>query len=94
MDTVSDLYLIGATLSSDLNMTSHCNIVFLPAFNQAKLILLAFHSNQPQLLCHACKVYVHPLLEFGTRVWSPSLKKDILVFENIQRYYPPGMQMC
>ena len=65
MDNIRDL---GVTLSSDLKMTSHCNTVSLDAFNQAKLILLAFHSNKFQLLCHAFRVYVHPLLEFATPI--------------------------
>ena len=84
MDNIRD---VGVTLSSDLKMTSHCNTVSLDAFNEAKLILLAFHSNKPQLFCHAFRVYVHPLLEFATPVWSSSLKKDILVVENVQRYF-------
>ena len=93
MDTIHDLDL-SVTLSSDLKMTSHCNIVSLASFTQAKLILLAFHSNQPQLLCHAFNVHVRPLLEFAAPIWSlmHSLKKDILVVENVQRYF--SRQAC
>ena len=35
----------------------------------------------------AFKVYVCPILEFNSPVWSPSLSKDILLIESVQRKF-------
>ena len=35
----------------------------------------------------AFKTYVRPILEYNSSIWSPSLKKDILTIESVQRRF-------
>jgi len=46
------------------------------------------------MLVKAFKVYVRPILEFNSPVWSASLTKDSLLIESVQRKFTkriPGM---
>jgi len=46
------------------------------------------------MLVKAFKVYVRPILEYNSPVWSPSFVKDILLIESVQRKFTkriPGM---
>jgi len=38
---------------------------------------------------------VHPLLEYNSLIWSPSLKQDIALLEQVQRHFTkrlPGLK--
>ena len=58
-----------------------------PSHSRAFLILKSFTSNDPKLLLRAYIVYVRPLLESCSQVWSPYLKKDIICIERVQKYF-------
>jgi len=36
---------------------------------------------------HAFDTYVRPLLEYNSVVWSPSLKRDVILIEQVQRRF-------
>ena len=57
------------------------------AHQRANLIHRCFTSKNPDLLVKAFKVYVRPILEFNSPVWSPSLSNDILPIESVQRKF-------
>ena len=44
-------------------------------------------TRYQQSIVKAFKVYVRPLLEYNSSIWSPSLKKDIEIIENVQRRF-------
>jgi len=48
--------------------------------------LRCFQSRDPCVLLRAFKVYVRPILEYNTTVWSPSQKKDIEAIEKVRRF--------
>ena len=43
--------------------------------------------HDQNLLVTAYKIDVRPILEYATTVWSPHLAKDIILLENVQRYF-------
>ena len=57
------------------------------ANHRASLILKAFLSREPNLLFKAFTVYVRPLLEYCSSVWSPVYKTDIELIERVQRTF-------
>ena len=48
---------------------------------------MRFHSRDPHILKRAYCVYVRPLLEFSSQVWSPHYKYLIDKIESVQRYF-------
>jgi len=46
-----------------------------------------FVSQNVELLNPAFITYVRPLLEYNSVVWSPSLKRDIALIEQVQRRF-------
>ena len=57
------------------------------AYQRIGLILRGFTSKNTELLRKAFIVYVRPILEYCTCVWSPHLLKDVHKLENVQRYF-------
>ena len=57
------------------------------AYQRIGLIFRGFVSNNVNLLKRAYIVYVRPILEYCTCVWSPYLLEDIRKIESVQRYF-------
>ena len=53
----------------------------------ARLILKCFHSRDRELLLKAYCVYVRPILEYCSAVWSPHLKFLVFKMESAQRFF-------
>jgi len=95
LPVVSSCRDLGIIVSSDLSPRLHINAVVLKAQQRANLILRCFISRDLIVLQRAFIVYVRPLLEFNTVVWSPSLKCDIDNIERVQRRFTkrlPGLR--
>jgi len=50
----------------------------------AKLIFKCFVTRDPGILCKAFCAFVHPVLEFSSKIWNPYFKMDIRKIENVQ----------
>ena len=88
---VSDL---GVTVDSCLKFSNHIIKITRKAHQRASLIHRCFNSRRSDLLLKAFVTYVRPILEYNSPVWSPCLKKDILLVESVQRKFTkriPGM---
>ena len=75
----------------------HINTIVAKASQRANAILRCFQSRDPCVLLRAFKVYVRPILEFNTTVWSPAQKKDIEAVEKVQRRFTKklsGLRDC
>jgi len=57
------------------------------AHQRANIIFRSFVSRDVSLLLRAYLVYVRPLVECNSVVWSPWLKQDIATVERIQRRF-------
>ena len=52
-------------------------------------------SRDRKLVVRAFELYVRPILEYNSVIWSPVLKKDIVSIEKVQRRYTkrlPGLK--
>lgn len=86
---------LGVTVSNDLSPRLHINAIVLKAQQRANVVLRCFICRDVQVLLRAFLVYVRPLLEYNSVVWSPELKCDINSIERVQRRFTkrlPGLK--
>ena len=91
-DSVKDL---GVIVDADLKFTLHINNIVARAHSRASLIHKCFVSGDRDSLLRAYIIYVRPLLEYASQVWSPHLLTDIRKLEAVQRRFTKrlhGMQ--
>ena len=82
--TVSDL---GISYDNHFSFRPHIHNIVAKASLRAKLILKCFVSRNARLLTKAFCVFVRPVLEFSSVVWSPYFRCDIDKIENVQRRF-------
>ena len=85
---------LGVWLSSNLKFTAHCNFIVSRAKSRSALIRRCFVSRDTSSLIWAYKVFVRPILEYASPVWSPYLIKDIKHVETVQKGFTkllPGL---
>ena len=68
-------------------MRSNNNNIVATAKRRASQILRCFLSKDPNVLTKAFVIYVRPLLEYCSPVWSPSRVSDINTLESVQRSF-------
>ena len=78
---------LGVTVSSALKHSLNCSNIASKACSRAFLVFKTFLSRNPTILARACITYVRPLLEYCYRVWSPFLRQDVRLIENVQRSF-------
>lgn len=83
-DYVRDL---GIYHDSRLKYDQHISFIVHNAYKRAVLILRCFHTRSADVLKLAFCVYVRPLLEFSSQVWSPHYKYLIDKVESVQRFF-------
>ena len=86
---------IGVTVDNKLNFEAHMQEKINKANSIMGLIRRVFTSLDHETFNKLYKGVVRPHLEYANPVWSPSLKKNIIAIENVQRRATkciPGMQ--
>ena len=84
VESMSDL---GVTMNRSLTFTSHiCNVVH-KASIRMNLLFKCFTSRNNSTLIRGYKVYVRPILEYSSVIWSPHRVKDIKALEAVQRKF-------
>ena len=68
---------MGIIVNDSLSPTAHVMDIVSKAHRRSALILRAFTSQDVKLLMRAYVVYVRPLLEHNTVIWTPYSVKDI-----------------
>jgi hypothetical protein len=84
VDSVRDL---GIIVDTQLTFASHIDQVVARAFTRANLIHKCFISRDTETLRRAFIVYVRPLLEYASCVWSPHHIGKIKQIESVQRQF-------
>jgi len=77
---------------ANLSPTAHVCDIVAKAHKRANLILRTFESRDIDLL-----VYVRPIVEYNSIVWSPYTVKDIEAIERVQRRFTkrlPDLRQC
>lgn len=86
---------LGICISNNLKFRTHINNIVSKAHQRASLILRCFKCRDPNILLKAFLVYVRPLVEYCSQVWSPISLTDINKLERVQRRFTSrlrGMQ--
>jgi len=87
LPVVSSCRDLGVVVSNDLSQSAHINVIVAKAHQRANAILRCFTSRDNKLLIKVYFIYVRPLLEYNSVVWSPHLKQDIEKVEQVQRRF-------
>ena len=85
---------LGVTIDPLLKFNTHIDNIIGKARSRAGLILRSFNPRNRNNLFRAFVVYVRPLLEYCSPVWSPHYKYAIDKLESVQRRFTkllPGM---
>jgi len=94
LPSVQECRDLGVSVDHTLCFTGHiCNIVA-KAKQRSSQILRFFLSKDPEVLTKAFVVYVRPILEYSSPVWSPSTVTWINKLESVQRSFTkrlPGL---
>jgi hypothetical protein len=78
---------LGIITNNSLNFSMHCHKIVNTAYHRVNLLLRAFSYSNRETLCNLYTVYVRPLLEYCSPIWSPYTLQDIDLIENVQRYF-------
>ena len=95
IDKVTHMCDVGIYVQSDLKSTVQCNNVIKRAHYKIKSIFNTFKFHDAKFYVHLYEVYVRPILEYGSQVWSPHQKGNIDNLESVQRYFTrklPGLK--
>jgi hypothetical protein len=78
---------LGILFDSKLSFTNHITAIISNAKKRLFLLNKSFITKDASLLIKAFTVYVRPLLEYCSQIWSPHSKKDVDRIESVQRMF-------
>jgi len=87
LPNVNSVYDLGINVTNYLSPSDHVCDIAAKAHKRASLIHRCFVSRNTDLLVRVFKVYVRPLLEYNSVIWSPSTIQDIEAIERVQRRF-------
>ncbi|GMT21506.1 hypothetical protein PFISCL1PPCAC_12803, partial [Pristionchus fissidentatus] len=71
----------------NLNFGYHITQITRKTRSMCNLMLRSFHTNSPDILMKAYKIYIRPLLESSTVIWNPTAIGLVNRLENVQREF-------
>jgi len=74
---------LGITITENLSMSRYINEIAVKANERVNCILRSFVSGGVKLLVRAFTVYVRPVVEYNTVIWSPYLINEIELIEKV-----------
>jgi hypothetical protein len=87
LDSVASISDLGVTVDQSLTFWEHIQNITVKAHARANHIIRCFISQNTESLVKAFKIYVRPLLEYCSTVWSPTTMKGINAIELVQRRF-------
>jgi len=81
VDSTCDL---GVLVTHDLSPSTHISNIVAKAHNRPAAIFHTFKCQNIDMLLHAYIVYIRPLVEHDSVIWSPFTVKDIETIESVQ----------
>ena len=94
LNHVNPFKSLGVWFNCDLKPTINCENIVLSAFMRSALLKKVFCSGDRSTLVWAFTVFVRPILEYASAVWSPTQLGNITLVESVQRRFTkslPGM---
>jgi ribonucleases P/MRP protein subunit RPP40 len=95
IETVDHVRDLGVIFDTKLSFAQHIAGIVTKGHRMAGLIRRSFSSRDPLVLYRFFCVFVRPILEYASQVWSPSCIKLIKQLESVQRRFTknlPGMR--
>lgn len=87
IQTVDECRDLGVCVDRKLNFNSHIKNVIKSAFYKSYQIRKTFASQDAHFLARLFSVYVRPLLEYASVLWSPHHSGRITQIERVQRKF-------
>ena len=87
LPSVNSFKDLGIVIHSGLKSSLHCHKIAARALQRVGLIFRVFSCRVPSILLKAYTVFIRPLLESCTPVWSPYQKIDIECIERVQHVF-------
>lgn len=84
---VKEIRDLGIIVDNNLSFSTHITTIIANAKKRLFLLHKSFITKDALLLLKAYIIYVRPLLEYCSQVWSPHLMKDINRIESVQRTF-------
>jgi len=84
MAIVAEVQDLGVIVDSRLNFDTHIRQAVARAFVRSNLIHNCFVSRDAFTLLHACKIYILPIIEYASCVWSPYHVNLVKLIESVQ----------
>jgi len=78
---------LGIIITRDLSQSQHIHAITAKAHQRANSIHRCFLSGDHNSLVRTFVVYVHPILEYNSVMWSPCSKCEIEEVEKVQRRF-------
>ena len=89
---------LGVQIDNELKFTKHISSIVAKANKMIGLIKISFDSveetEEVKMFSNLYNTLIRPLLEYSVQVWSPHLKKDIDLLENVQRRATKMVRQC
>ena len=87
LNSCNNVLDLGITFDDNLKFSGHIHRIIQRASQRANLIHRTFLSKNVASLVRSYKVYVRPLLEYNSVIWSPSQIGLINSLESVQRCF-------
>jgi len=92
---VNQVTHLGVECTDTLCFSIHCAKLAAKGHQKSYILRKCFPTSDAHTLVKVFKTYVRPIVEYCSVIWSPYLKKDIEILENVQRKFTkslPGMK--
>ena len=83
---------LGVIIDNSLSFAPHISSIVSKANQRIYLLLKTFKNRTIKLMIFAFKVYVLPLLDYCSPIWSPFKLEDIDRLERVQRCYTKKLE--
>ena len=83
---------LGVFIDSHLSFSEHISGIISKANQRIYLLLKTFRNRSIKLMIFAFKVYILPLLEYCSPVWSPFKLNDVDRIEKVQRSFTKKLE--
>ena len=80
-------------MDSSLKYDGHINRIVAKAFSRIVILFRGFINGDIAFLRMAYTVYIRPILEYVSNVWSPHFIKYINSIENVQRHFTKRIRL-
>jgi len=78
---------LGFLVDDKFKFDGHVAQIVSKARSRCAIYLKNFMTREPLLMKTFFKIYVRPILEYGSVIWSPGTHEGINLVEGVQRYF-------